>query len=106
MDVVALLPAHGRHLVLLVGDGVGGALADPAAVRQQRSLLLHLVEDLLPLHLRLARLLSRYTARHCAQRGERNSTLCPVGMKSFWWIDPDWRRNLKKKKRAERMRWR
>lgn len=43
------VPAHGRNVALL--DGGGRALADPAAVRQQRSLLLHLVQDLLPLRL-------------------------------------------------------
>lgn len=72
------VPAHGWHVGLLDGGGsVGGALADPAAVRQQRSLLLHLVQDLLPLRLCVRRglltlLLTRSAARHCAQRGEIN----------------------------------
>lgn len=76
--LLRLLPAHGWHVGLLEGGGgVGGALADPAAVRQQRSLLLHLVQDLLALHLCLRRglltlLLARSTARHCTQRGEIN----------------------------------
>lgn len=73
------VPAHGRQVAPLGGGGgVGGALADPAAVRQQRVLLLHLVQDLLPLRLclrhgLLALLLSTSAARHCAQRGEINS---------------------------------
>lgn len=44
-------PAHGRNVDLL--DGGGRALADPTAVRQQLRLLLHLVEDLLPVDLGL-----------------------------------------------------
>lgn len=67
------VPAHGWNVVLL--DGGGRALTDPAAVRQQMSLLLHLVEDLLPLRLCLrhglltALPLARSAARHCAQEG-------------------------------------
>lgn len=66
------VPAHGRNVALL--DGGGWALADPAAVCQQRSLLLHLVQDLLPLRLCLRHglltlPLAHSAARHCAQEG-------------------------------------
>lgn len=65
------LPAHGRHVGLVGG---GGGLADPAFVPQQRGLLLHLVQDLLALQLRLRGRqltlpLSQPAARHCTQRG-------------------------------------
>lgn len=74
---VYAVPAHGWRVSLLFGGGVGGALADPAAVRQQRGLLFHLVQDLLPLHFRLRggllnHLLTQFSARHCTQRGEIN----------------------------------
>lgn len=66
------VPAHGWNVALL--DGGGRALADPAAVRQQMGLLLHLVEDLLPLRLCLRHglltlPLARSAARHCAPEG-------------------------------------
>lgn len=44
-------PAHGRNVEL--PDGGGRALTDPAVVGQQLRLLLHLVEDLLPVGLGL-----------------------------------------------------
>lgn len=47
------LPAHGWHLALPVDGRAGGALTDPTVVRQERGLLLHLIEDLLPLQLSL-----------------------------------------------------
>lgn len=52
--VRGLLPPHGWHVSLLDGAGcTGGALTDPAAVRQQRGLLFHLVQDLLPFRIGL-----------------------------------------------------
>lgn len=79
------LPAHGGHISLLGVGGGGGALADPAAVRQHRSLLLHLVQDLLPLRLRLRpRLLTlpleqQPAARHRYQRGEKTKLRTMLG---------------------------
>lgn len=48
---VTVAPAHGRNVHL--PDGGRRALTDPAVVREQLRLLLHLVEDLLPLGLGL-----------------------------------------------------
>lgn len=66
------VPAHGWNVVLLGGGA--RSLTDPAVVRQQVSLLLHLVQDLLPLRLCLRHglltlPLARSAARHCAQEG-------------------------------------
>lgn len=71
-DTVA--PAHGRNVDL--PDGGRRALTDPAAVRQQLRLLLHLLEDLLPLGLGLRHgllaLLVAAAPCACTHRGGRD----------------------------------
>lgn len=76
-----LLPPHGWQVGLFDGAGcTGGALTDPAVVRQQRDLLFHLVQDLLPLHVGLRRGLltpavTHGSAVHCSRGGGTKSTL-------------------------------
>lgn len=88
------LLAHWGCVGLLGGADGGWVLADPAFVPQHRSLLLHLVQDLLALQLRLGLGLLSHpvphnTACHCTQRGEIH--LRNWQTNHHWWRN--WRRN-------------